>query len=174
MTRVSISLGQMNVKHGRVAANLRIAEGLIAEAARRQSQLVVLALTICYDLRFPELYRHYATERGAKMMIVCAEWPLMRLAHWRALLIARAIENQCFVVAVNACGETGGTVFAGHSMILDPWGKVAAEAGEGEQLLTVGIDLDEVERVRRTIPVFEDRRPDMYASRDFARREEPS
>lgn len=273
MTRVSISLGQMNVKHGQVAANLRIAEGLIAEAARRQSQLVVLpelwssgydlenaashadelgqgmfaelsrlaarygiavvgsilerrgrdvtnsaacyaadgrllgvyrkihlfrlfdehkwlgeghaptvldlpwgatALTICYDLRFPELYRHYATERGAKMMIVCAEWPLMRLAHWRALLIARAIENQCFVVAVNACGETGGTVFAGHSMILDPWGKVAAEAGEGEQLLTVGIDLDEVERVRRTIPVFEDRRPDMYASRDFARREEPS
>lgn len=119
-------------------------------------------LTICYDLRFPELYRAYAVDDQAKMIFVSAEWPLIRLEHWRALIIARAIENQCFIVATNACGETGGTVFAGHSMIVDPWGKVVVEAGEGEQLLTVDIDLDEVDTVRAQIPVFEDRRPDTY------------
>ena len=122
------------------------------------------ALTICYDLRFPELYRRCAVEHGAKLIVVCAEWPLVRLAHWRTLLMARAIENQCFVVAVNACGETGGTVFGGHSMAVDPWGKIAVEAGESEQLATVEIDLAEADRVRQTIPVFEDRRPQAYAT----------
>jgi len=119
-------------------------------------------LSICYDLRFPELYRTYAVDDQAKLIFVSAEWPLVRLEHWRALLIARAIENQCFIVATNSCGETGGTVFAGHSMIIDPWGKIIVEAGEDEQLLTVNIDLDEVDNVRSQIPVFEDRRPDAY------------
>lgn len=119
-------------------------------------------LSICYDLRFPELFRAYAVKDKAKLIFVSAEWPLARLEHWRALIIARAIENQCFIVAVNACGETGDTVFAGHSMIVDPWGKVVVEAGESEQLLTVTIDLDDVDHVRATIPVFEDRRPDAY------------
>ncbi len=119
-------------------------------------------LSICYDLRFPELFRSYAVGRGAKLMLICAEWPLARAEHWRTLLIARAIENQCFVAATNSCGDTGGTVFAGNSMVVDPWGKVIAEAGEDECLLTAEIDLDDVDRVRRTIPVFEDRRPDAY------------
>ena len=122
-------------------------------------------LSICYDLRFPELYRRYAVAQDAKLMLICAEWPLARVEHWRALLIARAIENQCFVAATNSCGDTGGTVFAGHSMVVDPWGKVIAEAGEGECLLAADIDLDEVDRVRSTIPVFEDRRPDAYLTR---------
>ena len=119
-------------------------------------------LSICYDLRFPELFRRYAVAHGAKLMLVCAEWPLVRVEHWRTLLMARAIENQCFVVATNSCGDTGGTVFGGHSMIIDPWGRVVIEAGEAEDLLTAEIDLDEVDRVRRQIPVFEDRRPDAY------------
>lgn len=119
-------------------------------------------LTICYDLRFPELFRAYAVDDQAKLIFVSAEWPLARLDHWRALLVARAIENQCFIVATNACGDTDGTVFAGHSMIVDPWGKIVVEAGEGEQLLTVDIELDEVDIVRSKIPVFEDRRPDAY------------
>ncbi len=122
-------------------------------------------LSICYDLRFPELFRRYTIEHGAKLILLCAEWPRVRLEHWRALLIARAIENQCFVAATNACGDTGGTVFAGHSMIVDPWGKVIAEAAEDECLLQAEIDLDEVDRVRRAIPVFEDRRPDAYLRR---------
>ncbi len=119
-------------------------------------------LTICYDLRFPELFRTYAVDDQAKIIFVSAEWPLARLEHWRALLIARAIENQCYIVATNACGDTGGTVFAGHSMIVDPWGKIVVEAGEDEQLITVDIELDKVDEVRSKIPIFEDRRPDTY------------
>ncbi|MYC55342.1 MAG: carbon-nitrogen family hydrolase [Chloroflexi bacterium] len=119
-------------------------------------------LAICYDLRFPELFRRYTVAHGAALMLLCAEWPLARVAHWRTLLQARAIENQCFVAATNSCGETGGTVFAGHSIIIDPWGQVITEASEDECLLTADIDLGEVERVRRAIPVFEDRRPDAY------------
>lgn len=119
-------------------------------------------LTICYDLRFPELFRTYVVDDQAKLIFVNAEWPLERVEHWRALLIARAIENQCFIVATNACGETGRTVFAGHSMIVDPWGKIVVEAGESEQLLTVEIDIDDVDKIRQRIPVFEDRRPDTY------------
>ena len=119
-------------------------------------------LAICYDLRFPELFRRYAVAHGARLMLICAEWPLARVAHWRTLLQARAIENQCFVAATNSCGETGGTVFGGASMLIDPWGQILAEAGEAECLLSAEIDLEEVKRVRRTIPVFEDRRPDAY------------
>lgn len=119
------------------------------------------ALAICYDLRFPELFRQYAVN-GAKMIILPAEWPITRVEHWRALLVARAIENQCFMVATNAAGETGGTVFGGHSMIVDPWGKIVIEGGEDPMLLTAEIDLDLVDEVRGRIPVFEDRRPDLY------------
>ena len=119
-------------------------------------------LSICYDLRFPELFRRYAVAEGAKLILICAEWPLIRVEHWRALLIARAIENQCFVAATNSCGDTGGTVFGGHSMIIDPWGEIVVEAGEDECLLNAEIDLAEVDRIRQRIPVFEDRRPDAY------------
>ena len=119
------------------------------------------ALAICYDLRFPELFRKYAVQ-GAKLIVVPAEWPIERLEHWRALVQARAIENQCFIVATNAAGETGNTVFGGHSMIVDPWGKIVIEVGEAPTLATAEIDLDVVDTVRARIPVFEDRRPDIY------------
>jgi predicted amidohydrolase len=119
------------------------------------------ALAICYDLRFPELFRRYAVE-GAKMVIIPAEWPIERIEHWRALLVARAIENQCYMVACNAAGLTGETTFGGHSMIVDPWGKIVVEAGEAPQLLTAEIELDVVDEVRKRIPVFEDRRTDLY------------
>lgn len=119
------------------------------------------ALAICYDLRFPELFRKYAVQ-GAKMIVVPAEWPIERLEHWRALVQARAIENQCYIVATNAAGQTGNTVFGGHSMIVDPWGKIVIEVGEAPTLATAEIDLDVVDTVRARIPVFEDRRPDIY------------
>jgi predicted amidohydrolase len=120
------------------------------------------ALAICYDLRFPELFRHYAAN-GTKMIVVPAEWPLVRLEHWRALLVARAIENQCYIVATNTAGEIGDTVFAGHSMIVDPWGKIVIEGGEDPMLLTAEIDLDMVDEVRAQIPVMRDRRPELYS-----------
>jgi predicted amidohydrolase len=118
-------------------------------------------VAICYDLRFPELFRRYALD-GAKMVIIPAEWPLARIEHWRALLIARAIENQCYLVACNSAGDTGGTVFGGHSMVVDPWGRIVIEAGEEPQLLTVEIEMNVVEEARSKIPVFEDRREDVY------------
>ncbi len=118
-------------------------------------------IAICYDLRFPELFRNYAVE-GAKMVIIPAEWPLERAEHWRALLIARAIENQMYIVACNAAGETGGTVFGGGSMIVDPWGKVIVAGGDEPGMFTAEIDLDRVDAVREKIPVLDDRRPDLY------------
>ncbi len=121
------------------------------------------ALAICYDLRFPELFRRYALD-GAKIVIVPAQWPLVRIEHWRALLIARAIENQCFMIGVNSAGKIGDTVFGGHSMIVDPFGKIIVEAGEDPQMHTVDIELDRVKEAQTQIPVFESRRPETYES----------
>lgn len=119
-------------------------------------------LTICYDLRFPELFRSYALA-GAKLIVLCAEWPNPRLEHWRTLLRARAIENQLYVAACNRVGASGSTSFFGHSCVIDPWGEVVLEGGDDEALLSAEIDLDQVERVRAKIPVFADRRPDSYS-----------
>ncbi|MED4015013.1 carbon-nitrogen family hydrolase [Sutcliffiella cohnii] len=116
---------------------------------------------ICYDIRFPEWIRTHTTG-GAKVVFVVAEWPLPRLEHWRALLIARAIENQCYVVAANRVGKDPNNVFAGHSMIIDPWGEVLAEGLEDEAIVVSDIDLEKVEKVRKQIPIFEDRKPSYY------------
>ncbi|WP_055107824.1 carbon-nitrogen family hydrolase [Paenibacillus ihumii] len=117
--------------------------------------------SICYDIRFPELMRTLAL-RGAKVLFVPAAWPHPRLHHWRTLLMARAIENQMYVVACNRTGQSGQDHFFGHSMIIDPWGEVLAEGGEEEGILTGQIDLSLVDDVRSRIPVFEDRRPGLY------------
>ncbi|MFC4302899.1 carbon-nitrogen family hydrolase [Cohnella boryungensis] len=119
------------------------------------------AAMICYDIRFPELARKLALG-GAKILFVPAEWPHPRLHHWRTLLQARAIENQMFVVSCNTVGESGGSSFFGHSMVIDPWGEVLAEAEEKETILTADIDLSLVDEVRGRIPVFADRRPSLY------------
>ncbi|REE88604.1 putative amidohydrolase [Paenibacillus taihuensis] len=118
-------------------------------------------MMICYDIRFPELARKLALG-GAKAMFVPAQWPNPRLHHWRTLLLARAIENQMFVIACNRCGTSGSSTFFGHSLIIDPWGEIIAEAGEEETILRAEIDLSMVDAVRAKIPVFEDRRPALY------------
>lgn len=120
-----------------------------------------MGLAICYDLRFPEQFRGLALA-GAVLTFLPAEWPHPRLAHWQTLLRARAIENQMFMVACNRVGRAGGAHFCGHSCIIDPWGEALVEGGEEEMLLTAEIDLDKVTAVRRTIPVFKDRRPEIY------------
>lgn len=116
---------------------------------------------VCYDIRFPEWIRTHISS-GAETLFVVAQWPLARLEHWRALLIARAIENQCWVVACNRSGSDPSNVFAGHSMVVGPWGEVIAEAGESDEFLTADIDMAEVIKARGRIPVFEDRRPELY------------
>lgn len=116
---------------------------------------------ICYDIRFPEWIRAH-TASGAEAIFVVAEWPAPRLSHWRSLLIARAIENQCFVIACNRSGSDPNNEFAGHSMIIDPWGEIIAEAGPKEEIISAEIMLDLVKDIRKQIPIFEDRRPDLY------------
>jgi len=116
---------------------------------------------ICYDIRFPEWIRAHTSE-GAEALFVVAEWPEQRLAHWRALLIARAIENQCYVIACNRSGSDPNNRFAGHSMVIDPWGEVIAEASANEEIISAEIDVDLVKEIRRQIPVFEDRKPEYY------------
>ncbi len=119
------------------------------------------ALAVCYDLRFPELWRHYALG-GAHLVFLPAEWPIQRIAHWRTLLPARAIENQFYVVGTNRVGKSKDQIFGGHSMIVNPWGDIVVEGGEGEALLIASIDLDLVAQVRARVPVFKDRRPEAY------------
>lgn len=116
---------------------------------------------ICYDLRFPEWIRTH-TLAGAKIMFVPAQWPKTRIDHWQILLQARAIENQCYVVAVNRVGSDPNNEFNGHSMVIAPWGEKLVSNQTTEGILYTDIDLSEVERVRKTIPVFQDRRTDLY------------
>ena len=117
-----------------------------------------VGLAICYDLRFPDLFRFYALE-GAQLILLSAEWPHPRLAHWRSLIIARAIENQAFVAACNAVGPGNGNVFCGHSMIIDPWGEVLVEADEKEGVVCAEIDLRDADDIRRRYPFLADTRP---------------
>jgi predicted amidohydrolase len=119
-------------------------------------------LAICYDLRFPELFRRYALE-GAEVILLPAAWPHPRLAHWRTLLRARAIENQMYVIACNSVGQGSKMPCFGHSAIIDPWGEEVVEAGETEVLLTAEVDLSMVEEIRQRMSVFADRRPEVYA-----------
>ncbi|MGD8191728.1 carbon-nitrogen family hydrolase [Brevibacillus ginsengisoli] len=116
---------------------------------------------ICYDIRFPEWIRTYAL-KGAKVLFVPAQWPNPRLNHWRQLLIARAIENQMYVVACNRVGVEGKSSFFGHSLVIDPWGEVIAEGSDQEEILYAQLDLSLVDKVRGRIPVFHDRRTSLY------------
>ena len=118
-------------------------------------------LAICYDLRFPELFRGYALA-GAEMTFLPAEWPHPRLVHWQTLVRARAIENQMFVFACNRVGRDPRNEFFGHSLVVDPWGEILAEGGEGEELITLTVDLAKVQEARRRIPILSDRRAESY------------
>lgn len=118
-------------------------------------------LAVCYDLRFTEMFRTLALA-GAAVMIIPAEWPAVRLHHWRTLLQARAIENQCFVLGCNRVGSDRNNDFPGHSMVVDPWGNILAEGDEDERIVYATMDLAQVAEVRTRVPVFKDRRPDLY------------
>jgi len=118
-------------------------------------------LAICYDLRFVELFRKYALA-GAKAILIPAEWPARRTAHWQTLLRARAIENQMFIIAVNRVGESKGEIFGGRSAVIDPWGEAIVEGDDSQSLLHAEIDMSLVDDVRKRIPIFEDRREDVY------------
>jgi len=126
-------------------------------------ETVELGLTVCYDLRFPELYRILAL-RGARIVTVPAAFTAVTgRDHWEVLLRARAIENQFFVLAPNQVGEAPPHYDSwGHSMIVDPWGTVLAEAPDSECFVAADLDLSEQERVRSELPSLANRRPGAY------------
>lgn len=125
---------------------------------------VELGMTVCYDLRFPELYRILAV-RGARILVVPAAFTLATTReHWEVLLRARAIEDQCFVVAPNQVGEHApGYRSGGRSMIVDPWGVVLATAPDAETFVLADLDLERQAEIRRTLPSLANRRPGAYA-----------
>lgn len=117
-----------------------------------------LAPFICYDLRFPELFRP-AVHAGAQVLVVIANWPRPRDAHWLALLRARAIENQAYVIGVNRAGNDPRLVYRGQSLIVDPHGNTLASAEEQECLISAELDLKELVDYRRKFPALADLSP---------------
>jgi predicted amidohydrolase len=122
---------------------------------------VTCGILICYDLRFPELCRALALS-GAKILFIPAEWRKVATKQMRALLDARAIENQVFAALCNGCGEAYGAEFGGNSAIVDPLGNVLTQAGTKEETIYAEIDLAMQDQVRKDLPVFSDRRPELY------------
>ncbi|WP_037861602.1 carbon-nitrogen family hydrolase [Streptomyces sp. NRRL S-340] len=116
----------------------------------------VLGVATCYDLRFPELFRGLV-DAGAETLVIPAGWPERRRAHWTLLARARAVENQAFVLACGTAGTHAGVPQAGHSIVVDPWGEVLAEAGPGEEVLSVAIDPGRVAATREQFPALKDR-----------------
>lgn len=114
-------------------------------------------LATCYDLRFPELFRKLV-DAGAQAFVLPAGWPERRQEHWRVLSRARAIENQAYVLACNEAGTHGGVPIAGMSLVVDPQGEVLAEAGPGEEVLSVALDPARVAAWRGAFPALDDRR----------------
>lgn len=121
----------------------------------------VVGPLICYDLRFPELARKYFLE-GAGVLCVSSQWPSVRRAHWRILTVARAVENQAYVVAANAVGPSGPFRYAGDSVIVSPGGERLASIGEKEGMALATIDPAIVEETRRRIPCLADRNVRAY------------
>ena len=125
---------------------------------------VKCGVIICYDLRFPELARRLALQDIAVLFLPAA-WPTVRLTHWRLLSMARAVENQCFVAAANGSGSfANGVELAGHSLLIDPWGECLAETGVEEAVITAAFDFAVREKIKHTIDVFADRRPELYGT----------
>lgn len=129
-----------------------------------------VGLSICYDLRFPELYRYYAT-RDARYVVLPSQWPHPRLNHFETLLRARAIENQAIVMAVNRVGSEGNHTFFGHSMVIDPWGETICNARDEEILLVCMLDPIDLDRIRRDFPVLGDIRHDVWAKEKIVKKE---
>lgn len=133
-----------------------------------ETSLGKLGCSICYDIRFPELFRACMSQ-GAEVQVLPAAFPHPRLAHWQTLIRGRAVENQSFFIAVNQCGveshgsDVGDTHYFGHSMVVDPWGEVLVEADESEGLFYADIDVAAVEKARSKLTALNDRRVDLYS-----------
>ena len=149
--------------------DIRLKGKQILESSRNQAgknpklakiENIKVGLSICYDLRFPELYRYYSTN-GAKIICIPSSFTKPTgEAHWHTLIKARAIENFAYVIAPNQAGiGSGGIKTYGHSLIVDPWGKVLAEgSANNEEVIFSEIDLDYLEKIRKNLPALEHRK----------------
>jgi predicted amidohydrolase len=151
---VAVDDGPADLESGRVTAGDR---AVVAEVDG-----IGLGLSICYDLRFPELYRALAIAGASVLAVPAVFTERTGRDHWEVLLRARAIENGAWVLAAGGCGRGGpGAIPAwGHSMVVDPWGRVVAGAGVQEAIIRAEIDVDAVAAARRQIPALANRRPD--------------
>lgn len=140
--------------HGGSAEPAHLAPG--ADVAVAETPWGRAALSTCYDLRFPELYRRQ-TDLGAELMLVAAAWPLARVDSWNLFVRARAAENQALLLACNGAGETEGQALGGHSQFVDAFGRPAASAGPGEALLSAGLDAASVRKIRADFGALRDR-----------------
>lgn len=133
-------------------------EVVVGEALGR-----AIGMTVCYDVRFPELFRALGAAGAEILTVPAAFTAITGRAHWEPLLRARAIENQAFVIAAGQIGtHATGTDSYGHSMIVDPWGVVLAEAPDEESVVVVDLDFTELARIRRELPVLRHRRADLF------------
>lgn len=131
------------------------------EIATFQWQGFTVAPFICYDLRFPEIFR-VAVRRGAQLFVVIANWPLGRVKHWVTLLQARAIENQACVVGVNRTGNDPKLSYPGRSLIVDPRGEIIADCGSEEGVVAADVELETVTDWRKEFPALQDMRPEFF------------
>jgi len=114
---------------------------------------------ICYDLRFPELFREVAATHRPEVFVIIANFPTKRIEHWQGLLKARAIENQAYVIGVNRVGNDPLYEYGGRSLIVDPLGEVLADAGEREGFISAELDLSNLRKYRAGLPFLDDLKP---------------
>ena len=124
---------------------------------------VKCGMAICYDLRFPALFRIYA-RRGVHAVFIHSAWPQSRIRHWELFISARAAENQMYVIGTNTVGTTPVDRYSGASMTADPYGAIVSRAGDGEDLLLSELDPTLVNRLRHDFPIENDRRDALYHS----------
>ncbi|MDX3581140.1 carbon-nitrogen family hydrolase [Streptomyces europaeiscabiei] len=130
--------------------------GAGAELVTLRLPETTIGIATCYDLRFPELFRGLV-DAGAETFVLSAGWPERRRSHWTLLAQARAVENQAYVLACGTAGTHAGVPQAGHSIVVDPWGEVLAEAGPDDEVLTVEFDPAKVAATREQFPALKDR-----------------
>ena len=122
-----------------------------------------VGLTICYDLRFPEMCRTLAVGHNVNLFVTSSAWPSIRMEHLQILMRARAIENQCYLILANRVGTDDGVTFCGSSAIIDPTGAIVAGASvDREELLQAEISNAVIDSVRTNMAVFAHRRPELY------------
>lgn len=128
---------------------------------------IKIGLSICYDIRYPEIYRAYS-KQGVEVFINSAAWARTKLDHWLVMHRARAIENQCIMVVADQCGKIKGSEYnLGHSLVIDGWGNIIAELNEEEGCLEFELDIDKLRNLRKDFPLLHDRRDYEFSTFDL-------